>query len=302
MRTGRGAAFASVLVLLVLAGTAEAAMPRVAGVQVALRAEGLYGGRIDGVKGPLTTRAVRTFQRRNDLAVDGIAGPRTRAELGRLGRPLPGTRVLRRGMVGLDVSALQFRLRQRGVAPGAVDGVFGPATAGAVRRFQGRAGLAVDGVAGPATHRALKQGKARSRAAARPRVRSASPASIRIALAHWSAYYGVSPSLVRALAWMESGHQNHVVSSTGAWGVMQVMPATWRFVETVLLGRRVPRTANGNVRVGVAYLHHLLRTFRGNTRLALGAYHQGPAAVRRHGLYPETRRFVRAVRALERRM
>ena len=80
---------------------------------------------------------------------------------------------------------------------------------------------------------------------------------------------------------------------------MQVTPATWEFVETVLLGTRVPRTANGNVRVGVLFLRHLLRTFRGNERLAVGAYYQGARSVRRRGLLPETRRYVANVLALK---
>ena len=300
MRTRRGVAFASLLTALVVAAPAEAAPPQVAGLQVALRAKGVYPGAVDGIKGPLTKRAIRTFQRRNGLAVDGIAGPRTRAELGRLARPPLGRRVVRRGMIGWDVSQVQFQLRRHGFRAGPVDGIFGPATLRAVRRFQERTGLGVDGVVGPVTVRTLERGGARVKP--RPRVRAASPGSVRIALGYWAARYGVSPSLVRALAWMESGNQPGVVSPAGAWGVMQVMPATWRFAETVLIGKRVPRTANGNVRVGVAYLHHLLRIFRGNKRLAIGAYHQGPAGVRRHGLYAETRIFVRNVLALERRM
>jgi soluble lytic murein transglycosylase-like protein len=83
---------------------------------------------------------------------------------------------------------------------------------------------------------------------------------------------------------------------------MQVTPATWDYVETVLLGTAIPRTADGNVRVGIAYLSHLLREFRGDERLALGAYYQGPASVRRRGLLRESRAFVADVLALKARM
>jgi hypothetical protein len=300
MRTRKGIAFASLLAALALTAPAHAGPSQVPGLQVALRAHGLYPGAIDGIAGPMTKRGVRAFQRRNDLVVDGIAGPRTRRELGRLGRPLYGKRTIRRGMRGWDVAVLQFQVSRRGLRTGVIDGVFGPDTQRAVRRFQRRAGLAADGIVGPATRRALAQGG--GRIALRSRVRPADRSSIRIALGYWAARYRVGTSLVRALAWMESGNQPHVVSAAGAWGVMQVTPATWRFVETVLLRAKVPRTANGNVRVGVAYLRHMLRVFGGNRRLALGAYHQGPAAVRRHGLYGETRIFVRNVLALERRM
>ena len=67
--------------------------------------------------------------------------------------------------------------------------------------------------------------------------------------------------IARALAWMESGYQNGVTSSVGAQGVMQLLPMTWSYVENILLGQKVPHTVDGNVQVGVAYLHHLLGEF-----------------------------------------
>jgi peptidoglycan hydrolase-like protein with peptidoglycan-binding domain len=301
MRTGRYVAFASLLVALMAAAPAPAVIdPHVAGVQVALRAKGLYHGQIDGIRGPLTNRAVRTFQRRHRLQVDGVVGPRTRARLGRLGRPLYGRRLIRRGLVGLDVSVLQFTLTRRGVRVGGVDGVFGRNTDRAVRRFQSRRGLVVDGVVGPATRRALKSNAAPGGVTS-SRSGGASREKVNVMLGRWARFYGVSPSLVRAVAWMESGFRWNVVSSAGAWGVMQVMPATWNFVEHVLMGRNVRRTARGNVRVGIVYLRHMLRLFNGDKRLALAAYYQGPRAVRRHGLYRETRVYVRTVLALQRR-
>jgi Transglycosylase SLT domain/Putative peptidoglycan binding domain len=302
MRTGRYVAFASVLAALIAAAPAQGVpAPHVAGAQVALRSHGVYGGPIDGIRGPLTRRAVRTFQRRHGLRVDGVVGRRTRAELGRLGRPLFGRRLIRRGMVGWDVSVLQFMLSRRSAGIRGIDGMFGSSTHGAVRRFQSRRGLAVDGLVGPATRKALT-GKGQS--GKKPRVsrsRGASLAEVRRMLGHWARHYGLSPRLVRAVAWMESGFRWNVRSSAGAWGVMQIIPATWRFVEDVLLGRDVRRTARGNIRVGTLYLRYLLRDFDGRRRMALAAYYQGPRAVRRHGLYPETRVYVRTVLALRQR-
>jgi soluble lytic murein transglycosylase-like protein len=101
---------------------------------------------------------------------------------------------------------------------------------------------------------------------------------------------------------MESGYNNTLVSPVGARGIMQLLPTTWRFVETVLIRHHVRHDAQGNVRVGVAYLAHLLHDFHGNERLALAAWYQGERAVRRHGLYKVSRRFVTDVLALERRM
>src|SRR3954469_1138268 len=54
-----------------------------------------------------------------------------------------------------DVAALQVALYARGTYAGDVDGIAGPATRAAVRRFQRRHGLTADGVAGPRTRRAL---------------------------------------------------------------------------------------------------------------------------------------------------
>jgi murein DD-endopeptidase MepM/ murein hydrolase activator NlpD len=54
-----------------------------------------------------------------------------------------------------NIAALQVGLRARGLYSGTVDGVLGPGTETALRRFQRRAGLAADGVPGPRTRKAL---------------------------------------------------------------------------------------------------------------------------------------------------
>jgi murein DD-endopeptidase MepM/ murein hydrolase activator NlpD len=56
---------------------------------------------------------------------------------------------------GSSVAALQAALHAKGIYDGTVDGIAGPLTRDAVRRFQARRGLAVDGIAGPQTRRAL---------------------------------------------------------------------------------------------------------------------------------------------------
>jgi murein DD-endopeptidase MepM/ murein hydrolase activator NlpD len=53
------------------------------------------------------------------------------------------------------VAALQVALRSKGLYLGTIDGIRGPQTTTAVRRFQRRARLAVDGIVGPQTRRAL---------------------------------------------------------------------------------------------------------------------------------------------------
>jgi LysM repeat protein len=126
-----------------------------AGVQVALRALGLYHGPIDGLVGPQTVEAIRQAQRRAHLPVTGLADKRTRATLGPLGRPLLGARVMRRGTFGFDVAVLQFLLTRRGVYDGPLDGYLSAGTNAALRRYQRRMRLAADGVVGPRTLAAL---------------------------------------------------------------------------------------------------------------------------------------------------
>ena len=292
---------AAALAAFALAPTAGAFNPQIAGLQIALRQHGLYRGPIDAVQGPKTVRAVRVFQRRHGLAVDGLAGPRTRAALGRRGRPLFGARVIRRGARGYDVGVLQFLLRRHGLRVGAARRELRPRTAAAVRRFQRRAGLTPDAIVGPRTTRRLcaLAGVCVARRLAKhttPRL------SVHAAIDYWSRTYGVDAHLVRAVALWESGYNNSLVSTTGARGIMQVTPTTWDYVETVLVGRRIPRTASGNVHVGVAFLDRLLREFRGDGRLALAAYVQGPRVRPPGGLLRGTRQYVAGVLALSRRV
>lgn len=68
----------------------------------------------------------------------------------------PAPTILRRGSRGLAVRDLQSRLTALGMAPGPIDGIFGPLTEAAVRRFQASRGLTVDGIVGPATFVALQ--------------------------------------------------------------------------------------------------------------------------------------------------
>ena len=147
--------------VLALAGPAWGqGSARVAALQTALSAKGLYAGTIDGVNGAGTKAAVRHFQRQAGLTPDGVAGRQTRRALGRYGRHAIGSRVLQRGAYGWDVAALQFQLAWHGFPSRAFDGVFGQRTDGALRGFQEWAGLTADGRAGPATWRALRNAPA----------------------------------------------------------------------------------------------------------------------------------------------
>ena len=344
--------------------------PQTAGLQVALRAQGLYRGPIDAIAGPSTVAAVRAFQRIHGLKVTGLADARTRRALGPLGRPLFGARTLHRGAFGWDVAVLQFLLVRQGISV-PVNAYFDGPTLHGVRLLQRRLHVRRDGIVGPHTltaivrrepvplarrvvvvarhtHRShlrihvVRAGETLTAIARRyhstvarlarlnhldpshvlligtrlrvpashlqhvtvrrTAYRTAGVSSVRALLDHWAAHYGVSVHLVRALGWMESGYNNALVSSVGARGIMQLLPTTFRFAESVLIGHRVRHNANGNVRAGVAYLAHLLHDFHGNKRLALAGWYQGERAVRKHGLYKVSRQFVADVLSLEKRM
>ena len=412
-------------VALACSGVGQAAPnAKVAALQIGLRAQGLYGGAVDGVSGPLTRGAVLRLQRRSGIRATGRVGHATRCELGRLGKPLLGQRNLARGRVGWDVSVLEFRLRRYGLAGKRIDGRFDAATTRALRRFQRAHRLGADGVAGPRTFRALVRGRPAPARRAPKRSRPSAPRMkptlthvvlagegfiaigrryrvdataiarvngltlrsviapgqklripggravprkpkpvvrrearvthrveagesffsisrryhvspwrvaranglslmativpgqrltlprgahvggsssdvdrdvVRAAIDRWSATYGVDAKLARAVAWMESGFQQDVVSSAGAIGVMQLLPETWEWVDALLLGEATPRNYEGNVRAGVRYLRWQLDQFDGDVRLALAGYYQGARAVRERGLFDDTKQYVAVI-------
>jgi N-acetylmuramoyl-L-alanine amidase len=112
-----------------------------------------------GVYGAATEAAVRAFQERRGLRVDGICGVETWSSLVDAGLRL-GDRLLylRSPMLrGDDVAALQALLGALGFDAGRVDAIFGPDTQHAVTEFQRNAGLTTDGICGPATVSGLRR-------------------------------------------------------------------------------------------------------------------------------------------------
>ena len=124
---------------------------------------------VDGVYGSGTAAAVRAFQRRYGLTVDGIVGRTTWTELYDQFRSIqsdngtpnayPGT-ALREGSSGQNVRLVQFWLKiartvYTSLANVTVDGKFGAGTAAAVQRFQRYFGLTADGVVGRTTWQKL---------------------------------------------------------------------------------------------------------------------------------------------------
>ncbi len=106
--------------------------------------------------------------------------------------------------------------------------------------------------------------------------------------------YGIPSRLLAALAKEESGYRNDAVSSVGALGIMQFMPATARGIGIDPLDPA--QAINGAAR----YLRAQIDRF-GSTELALAAYNAGPGAVARAGgvpPYTETRNAIRKVNAI----
>jgi peptidoglycan hydrolase-like protein with peptidoglycan-binding domain/DNA invertase Pin-like site-specific DNA recombinase len=129
---------------------------QVKALQRRLRTLGLRPGRVDGLFGPRTEAAVERFQLALGLRVDGIVGPRTRLALSRASGSMVGRGAGYDGAGGSTrVRRLQLRLRELGLEPGPVDGLYGPRTKAAVERFQRASGLTADGVAWPQTRRSL---------------------------------------------------------------------------------------------------------------------------------------------------
>lgn len=112
-----------------------------------------------GTFGRATRAGVEAFQRRRGLRVDGICGPQTWQTLVEAGYQLGDRPLYRRtpALRGDDVADLQQRLCALGFDTGRVDGIFGDATATALREFQQNSALPVDGIAGIETLEELRR-------------------------------------------------------------------------------------------------------------------------------------------------
>ena len=138
-------------------------------VQSRLKALGYYTGTVDGNYGTGTMAAVASFQLRNNLSADGVAGKRTYKKLYSsdalsaistpTSTPTTGvtrpTRLLYSGCAGDDVKSVQQRLKDLGYLTDKVDGKYGANTVAAMRAFQLRNGLTGSGNGDTATYTIL---------------------------------------------------------------------------------------------------------------------------------------------------
>lgn len=115
---------------------------------------------VDGSFGSATEKAVKDFQKKYGLAVDGIVGPNTTKKLDEVitSNPKPvATATLKKGSKGENVKTLQRNLNEVLGTNINVDGSFGPNTETTVKAFQKKYGLAVDGIYGPKSAAKMKE-------------------------------------------------------------------------------------------------------------------------------------------------
>ena len=215
---------------------------------------------VDGRFTVRTAAALRRYQRRHGLVPDGIAGPNTYRSLAR--RATVRIHVVRPGESFFAIAARYhvspWQLARRNRVP-------------LMRVIVPGQRLVL-----PAERVDCRQLRSLRRAT-RSALRSASGLACTASTRSWRR---------RSRGWSRASSTTSC-RAIGAIGVMQLLPETWEFVDTVLLGQRTPRNYEGNVRAGVRYLRWQLDHFGGDVRLALAGWYQGAGGpgdrlVRRH--------------------
>ena len=101
----------------------------------------------------------------------------------------------------------------------------------------------------------------------------------------------LDPALIHAVIATESRHNPRAQSNKGAFGLMQLMPATARRFN--VKDRNDPKQ---NIVAGAKYLRELLTLYKGDLKLTLAAYNAGPGAVKKYSNhippYRETMHYV----------
>lgn len=123
----------------------------------------------------------------------------------------------------------------------------------------------------------------------------------------------LDPALVAAIIQKESNFDPEAVSTAGARGLMQITPATWKYLmpHSSCDGNHLPPAVEhdcifdpyANIEAGTKYLRMLLDDYNGNTVTVLAAYNAGSGNVARYGreqpfnipAFPETQSYVKDV-------
>lgn len=117
---------------------------------------------------------------------------------------------------------------------------------------------------------------------------------INSAIETYSKQFGLDPKLIRAVIKEESGFQPFALSTSGAMGLMQLMPGTAQG-----LGVTDAYNIEQNILGGTQYLYYQLKEFDDDLDLALAAYNAGPNAVKKFGgipPYDQTQKYVKKVK------
>lgn len=119
-------------------------------------------------------------------------------------------------------------------------------------------------------------------------------ASVNSLVQHYARKYALDPDLVKAVVKAESNFDPACVSTAGARGLMQVMPATAAEMQIYDLS-----DPSQNIAAGSRYLRRMFKRFSGDMDLALAAYNAGPSVVEYYGgvpPYKETRMYLKNVK------
>ncbi|MDP9800172.1 LysM repeat protein [Arcanobacterium wilhelmae] len=107
---------------------------------------------------------------------------------------------------------------------------------------------------------------------------------------------GVNPRLALAHAYNESGFDASAVSPANAIGVMQVIPSSGKWAES-LVGRKLNLLdVQDNITAGVAIIRYL-QTHASSLEQGIAGYYQGLGGVRKYGMYPDTKVYVAKIKA-----
>jgi hypothetical protein len=115
------------------------------------------------------------------------------------------------------------------------------------------------------------------------------PSNIQTVLQNASASSGVPENILQALAYQESSYNPAAVSSAGAQGLLQIMPATGKS-----LGLSDPFDAQANANAGAGYLASLYAQY-GDWSKALIAYNEGPGNLANQGVFPSSQSYADSI-------